>query len=315
MRNLLIITLLTINSFSSAQPQDVMLPIMSSWSIGDHFDFTIDRYTHEVVHSQVIQDKHLTFHSQMRILDASEKSYTILWMYDYDWSAFEGQLSPKYFDNLRKFSKVEIIYKTDQYGTYEQLLNADEINSQFTDMYENLIASLPDTVDMKDVRALAELTNMQHMMSNEEYVEQTFLKDVFLVHYLLGVVLDPKIKNTYVQSFPSLGGQTVFGNAELEVVHINPEQFFCVIEENVTLSEEDSQRFVSSYLQKVGGAQAVQKLNKWDFDIRDQHEFQLFYYPGIPKKITTKRTIAISDSKEFSERTDTTVIQLRIPQE
>lgn len=315
LRNILILSFLAFCQFSTAQPKEVLLPIMSSWNIGDFFDFTVERHTHEVVHSKVIQDSRLTFYSHMRILDATDTSYTIMWSYDYDWSVFKDAIPESMYEKLRQFSRVELIYKTDQYGTYEKLLNAQEINDQFTSMFNTLVDSTSFAHETLVNPAFAELMNMQKQMSNTEYVEQTFLKEVFLVHYLLGVVLDPKVKNTYTQAFPSIGGQTVYGNAELEVVHINPEQFFCVINENVTLNEEDSQRFLLSYLSKVGGPSAVSKLQKWEFDIQDQHEFQLFYYPGIPKKITTKRTIGISDKKEFSERTDTTIISLRVPPE
>ena len=72
------------------------------------------------------------------------------------------------------------------------------------------------------------------------------------------------------------------------------------MKQEMILDENDFANSVKNFLHqmKIDSEEFKEYLEKMDMKIHDQNDYEFYFYPGIPKKIETKREISIKLTEE-----------------
>ena len=152
---------------------------------------------------------------------------------------------------LQKMGEVcdglEILYKTDNDGTFIEILNYKEI---YDCICKSLCMLAKNYAKTPAVEAVLE--QLRACFSTREAMEDTFLNEIKLFHSLHGENISSSTSKEYKKRVPNLFGGTPFpGICSIELEDFDNTSKICKVAVNHFIDEEQAQNNIYRYLKKL----------------------------------------------------------------
>jgi hypothetical protein len=127
MKSLLLFFILLTGSFTATaqiNSEDSSVQAIGYWEKNEKQNYTITTHKYRLKGNDTIINSHLTYDVTVSIIDSTEKSFVIEWVYS-NYKVSGNELLKQKLELLNQGKKVR--FKTDEMGTFEELLNWKEV--------------------------------------------------------------------------------------------------------------------------------------------------------------------------------------------
>ncbi len=282
-------------SITTAQPTFDVISFIADWSIGDTYDFRIQKITQKWNNNTLSYQDSTQFISTFRVMDATENSYTIKWTYDntlitsYDMS--EAALTA-----LSAYKKVEVMYTTNEMGEFQAIINWEEMGQKMKDMCDDLIEQLSAErgFDEAQKEQLSEaLAPIISTYDTQASIELFVLKELQYFHFPFGKEFDVDMDEHCIDELPSMmEGYPIKAEAHMYFDSVDVSQGYSKLIQERTIDEKDTKRMITEYLTATGLAKKELRkaIKQSSLKVEDYNSFEYYYDPGIPIFIETYRS-------------------------
>lgn len=192
-RILTTIFLLTgLTTFGQINMADSTAQVITYWDKGEKQNYSVTAEKIKIKDADTTSREMTTYSVEITVLNTSEKSYTIEWLYK-DIKTNSQNATVQRLMNITKDMKV--VFKTDELGAFVEVVNWKEIKDYIKKATSTLRKDLKDIPEMDKVIKQIEAT-----YSTKEAIESASIKDIQQFHtfhgakYKLGEVLEGKLK-------------------------------------------------------------------------------------------------------------------------
>lgn len=319
-KHLSLILLLFITTPLFSQIDTTKVSFIAYWSKGDSYDFKVTKVKKRWTNDKLTKNDSTQYIANFKVLDSTEKSYTIQWSYKNNLiNTYKKNLNKIYEDKkaineiVKKYDVTKIVYKTDEYGEFLEIINWQEVS----DLMSKMLGELEKSIQIRKPDKLKEVEKamepLAKIYSSKEGVEQLILYELQFFHFPFGSEYDVNIPFEYEQELPNMvGGEPIKGNAKLSIIEVDFEELYCVLKEEVELNPDDTKRQVIMLLKKMGieGKKAEDIMKTAIFDITDLNYYQYYYDPGIPHRIYGSRKTLVNMENSKVENFEELEIEL-----
>jgi hypothetical protein len=294
-KSLIIITILFVSNvtavFGQNEITDTSTTIVSYWKKGESQFLTIKRSKEKLENDTIVSSNSFEYEAQVTVIEEKPTSYTIEWTYHVDPSNAETTLSSSLLgicDGLR------ILYKTDELGTFKELINWEEIRDRLNASYELIAKEYRKKKGMEEV-----LENVKAIFQSKENIELILIRDIQLYHTPFGgmYVLNEKLKY-HTEITNVFGGDPFPTELTLELTALDPKKDQCKLSMLQSLDQVKSSELIVEALENLGTDKSQQRNSRsksFRLDIRDRNEFEVELSTGWLSKAFYQRTIEIEN--------------------
>jgi hypothetical protein len=245
----------------------------------------------------------IKYNANFKVLDSTANSYTVKWSFDNFFMDSSLKNIGSFYTNSTAFSKVfeqhdisSITYLTDEFGTFEQIINWEDLSVQIRETLNKAEGILIEEVPDKKEELKELIQPVIELYSSKEGVEQLLLQELQYFHFPFGVEYDLEEPFEYETELPNMmGGDPISGEAKITVVEHDSEEFYCVLKEEATINPEETKNQIRLLFKKMGLSNSETKefLDKAVLKIEDLNYYQYYYDPGVPHRVYGSRTMEI----------------------
>lgn len=189
---LALILLTTISTSAQINMADSTAQVITYWDKGEKQSYTITTEKFKIKDSDTISKKVSSYDVDITVLDSTKNSYTVQWLYSKIKSNEENNSIQKV---LNLTSNMKVIFKTDELGAFQEVVNWKEIRDYIqksTKMLQNDFKKVPELVQL--------IKQLEKQFSTKEAIESASIKDIQQFHtfhganYKLGEILEANLK-------------------------------------------------------------------------------------------------------------------------
>ncbi|HBN05915.1 MAG TPA: hypothetical protein DD434_09040 [Bacteroidales bacterium] len=314
----ILIALLITTTNLFCQQDTTRVPFVAYWSIGDSYNFKITKTHKEWKKDKVSKDEKNEYTAYFTVIDSTANSYTIRWGFD-NYLADSYDIPEEYMKLFEKYDFLEILYTTDETGTFNEILNWEELGKTLSTMIDELVNVLgKDNKELFDILTKT-MKPVKTAYITKEGIENLLVPELKIFHFPLGIEIDTRLPFYYVDQLPNLfGGGYIKSNAKLYIDKVDFEENFCVLKQESSLDQNDVKSMLTEFFEKMEfegkykDATMVMDtiLNNSEITIDDNNIYEYYYYPGIPHRIEVNREVLINMDGDKARRNDKVIIEL-----
>ena len=279
-----------LTGFAQNVATDTSAPVVAYWRLGDKKNLTIKKTVEQTQDGKPTKSSNNTYEVSLRVIDSTKENYTVEWIYKDGGSEIGKNPSLKDFNSL--LTNLKIVYKTDEVGSFEELVNYDEIRRFLNQAIDLIVKQSKDTVGMRAV-----VQQLNQVFSTREGIEQLVLRDITLYHAVYGVEysVHPTVTETTLPNF--LGGDPWPATVSMKLAQPQPKQNSVQVIIDQEIDQVKAAAIIKQLAQKMAAATGKEVSEK-DLPsylmIKDHSEFDVILSSGWIKRAYMKR-LAKSD--------------------
>lgn len=297
---------------------DSTISFVAYWNKGDSKDFRITKKQIQIRNDVETKNQSTVYDIRCTVIDSTNSSYTLEWAFN-NTILNNIEIPQEYNETLEKYKVLKIIYTTDEFGTFQDIVNWMEIR----DMMNELLDKIPEMVSDNSVDFKNALKPIKDLYASKEGIASLVLKEIQIFHYPMGLEFNSIDTLYYEESLPNmLGGAPIRGNGQVYFENIDREQNLCTFINKLELDSTDSKRVIVDLMNSIisnteyksikDKEQAIEEMNaefsNMSMNIKDSHVYIYRYYPCWPININTKRISEISSKEGKGYRIDEIII-------
>jgi len=237
---------------------DSTISVIGYWDKNETQSYSFLQEKYKVKDSDTTSKETIRFDVDVLIKDSTSKSYTIVWTYKNVNTQTENELTNK-FINL--FNNMSVIFKTDEMGSFQEVVNWKEIRTQINDALELL------RKEYKDISKIEEITRqISSKFNTKEAIESLAIKEILQTYtfhggkYKLNEVLTGKEKmaNLY-------GGEPFDSNFEIEFSTIDTSNSSGVISYTLDVDKKQLTDATFEYLNQIARTTGTPEIKREEF--------------------------------------------------
>ena len=206
MKKLSVLIFLLLSSatiFGQINPEDSTVQVIAYWDKGETHNYKVINKKTQLKNEEIISSDSVVYNVELSVLDSTANSYSIQWLYK---------------DNVNKDLKV--IYKTNELGEFEEVLNWEEIRDFVNRTTNSILQGLKkgETSDESLDKLEKEITST---FSTKEAIESVGVNEIVQYHmfhgvtYKLGDYMEGEIEVPNVLGSKPFTANTYFGLEEI----------------------------------------------------------------------------------------------------
>jgi hypothetical protein len=281
---------------------DTSATAVAYWKQGEKKTFTLQKKTEKKSKDKFQKDSS-SFKLTVSILEETDKSYTIEWLY--------GAIRlPKVINN--DFPGIEalcnnlrIVYKTDETGSFTEVVNTEEVVAFIGKSLEMLMRTQKFTPETEAV-----LNEFKRTISSKESIENLILKDVQLFHHVFGMEFNKRKQTESGELVNVFGGEPYPSRTDYQFTGFDKNTKLIRININTNVDGEAATRIIIQFMnetaKKMGSTETIKPGDIPTLTIRDAYRFSLDQPTGW---IRTASSVRLVDAMGTYKK-ETTLITL-----
>lgn len=305
-----IITFLTyITCFG--QVDTTKIPMVAYWQKGDSYNFQITKMNQQWKAGNLTKNDSSAYICNFLVIDSSSSGYKIKWSFKTELATYN--LPEELMVRLSKYNMTEVIYTTNEVGTFVGIENWKEISTTMKSMFKEMNDYM--VVEQKmDAEIWAKIMKpMTEVYESKEGIETLVFMELQYFHFLFGIEYSTQETLVYEEQLPNLlSGEPMRGDAKIYVESVDFDNSFCVFVQEKTINPEDTRSMIKSFFERTGMDQQEMQhsLATAVLEMKDYNRYEFFYDPGIPYKIETNRVFLVDIGKDNYKRMNIIRIEL-----
>lgn len=298
--------------FAFGQDEAPKVSFVAYWAKGDTYRYRVIKQKKEYRDGVVSKNDSSQYVVTFEVIDSTEKSYTIRWKSETPVLGDVG-LPSIFVDQVKNFQSTEVIYTTTELGEFVGIENWEELSKKMTSMMTELFNLMPDGDKVSKEELMKSLQPLMVMFSTKEGLESYTFKELKYFHFPFGFEFETNKPLVYEELLPNVfGGKPIKGDAVLKFEHVDTENSFCILKQEMKLNEKDTKRVINEVFEKMNlpGKEMKEFVKKAKMNVTDNNTYEYFYFPGVPARIETIRTTEMNLNGEDGKRIDSTIIEI-----
>lgn len=220
--------------------EDSTAQSIAYWQLGEKRTYHLVYKVYQVQQGDTVKRNKITFDIDFEVLDESDSSYTIDWSYH---NYKTDTTNPIKVDLAKLNESLTYIIKTDEYGTFKELLNWEALRDETVQFLDGLREKY-DTVQ----GAKRRFFDIERKLQTQNKMEQNLIPDVLQFFFFYGI--KAKLGKVFKSTLNTIDEINEEGYIEAEA------EFFL----SELLQEEDAYTF--AYYEKADSLQSTDALYK-----------------------------------------------------
>jgi hypothetical protein len=291
---LLICLSLSIISFSQNRITDTSATCISFWQ---NKETRVYQVKHSKEKFDALSRRSLSegnYEAQIKIIDSTATGFTIEWIY----KNFEISGAPENVLNslFTIMEGLKIVYKTDDVGTFTELVNWEEVRDFALARYEKAVAKNSHTKEF-----IAALNQIKSIFQSKENIEAVLIKEIQLFHTPFGVEYT-KTGSIIETDLPNItGGDPFPSTITIKLDELDQKKDLIRVSLNQTIDKEKAGPIIAEILKKISSSpikdETELKRQIKDMEITDLSEYSYAISSGWITRVLYKRTSNIGAIK------------------
>jgi hypothetical protein len=285
----------TLISFSQNRFTDTSATCIAFWKNKASRVYQVKHSKEKFELSTLKTSTEATFEAHLKIIDSTASGFTIEWVY----KNFKTAGAPEQLLNsiCAIMENIKIVYKTDEVGTFTELINWEEVRDFSISSYEKALANKPKTSDF-----IAALNQIKAIFQSKENTEALLIKEIQFFHSPFGMEYNKR--GTIVEmELPNVtGGAPIPASLIMKLDEINVHDDLCKISLNQTIDKGKAGAVISDILKKLSPSplkdEAEMKRQVKELEISDVNQYTYSLSSGWISRIFYERTSNIGSLKQ-----------------
>ena len=247
--------------------------VIPYWEKGDRFHYQQNEKEYQINKTDTIFKKNKSFDLNITVLDQDSISYTIEWITEPDYS----QIPPVFLNDFKtKIGSQRFIYKTNQNGIFQQLLNFDEIVAYNKKIVEFLGAQISNKNDK-----IAFKLALEKVFGNDDVTTQLIASKINTYHLFYGNKIYKKTpeKKRFESVNPVTKNKIIYNRSILFEDYNQDDQVYTLYSETIP-EEENLIGEIKSTLETIISKEAKEMEHIQNFDYISK-VFQATHNTGV----------------------------------
>lgn len=281
-------------TFAQNRITDTSATCIAFWKKGDYKIYKVTRTREKNNSSNIKSVTSGSYETHIKIIDSTNNGYIIEWTN----KNFKGQNAEKeILANLNAVLEgMKIIYKTDDVGTFVELVNWKEVRDFAFISLENLIKKASE----KEI--INSINQIKPYFQTKESIETFLIKEIQLYHTPYGAEYNFKGSPTATELPNAFGGNPFPATIIPKLEEINTTKDYCKVTLNQTVDKGKAGAIMAEMLLKIS-KKAVEdevEMRKQikDLEFSDTNEFSFAINSGWHKRIFYSRKTNVGSTKQ-----------------
>ena len=240
-----IVFLLSVNMYGQINEKDSTVQVVAYWSKLDQQSYNVSYEKIKIKSSDTISKELMKYEVDVKIIDATENSYTTEWFYKNFTIDTDNELVKK----LTSLSDdMSVIIKTDELGSFVEIVNWKDVKEYLTKVTKELEKELKDIPNYKKI-----IEKVMNVYATKESIEANAIKDAIQFYSFHGVKykLNEEI-NIKLEVANNFGGKPFETDVTYSLDEINSEAGNSIIRMKQVVNSEQLTDATYNYLKKTG---------------------------------------------------------------
>ena len=240
-----IVFLLSVNMYGQINEKDSTVQVVAYWSKLDQQSYNVSYEKIKIKSSDTISKELMKYEVDVKVIDATENSYTTEWFYKNFTIDTDNELVKK----LTSLSDdMSVIIKTDELGSFVEIVNWKDVKEYLTKVTKELEKELKDIPNYKKI-----IEKVMNVYATKESIEANAIKDAIQFYSFHGVKykLNEEI-NIKLEVANNFGGKPFETDVTYSLDEINSEAGNSIIRMKQVVNSEQLTDATYNYLKKTG---------------------------------------------------------------
>ena len=167
---IVILLLFTLSSFAQINMADSTVKVIGYWDKNEKQSYAVVEDSYKVKGVDTVSRQKIKYDVDITIVDSTEKSYTIEWYY----RNFSMDTKNEFVKKVMSIAQdMKVIIKTDELGTFEEVVNWVEVQNYIKSAMEKLGKEFPQLPGFGEL-----IAQMGLAYSSKEAIETTSINDI-----------------------------------------------------------------------------------------------------------------------------------------
>ncbi len=290
---LTIISLLFLFQIAYGQ-EEIDIQIIPKWEKGDSLNYIIHKEKTETVNGELVKSNKGSLMAKFKVLDVVANGYKIQWLYQTDFESLG--IPEKYHDALKDFSQINVVYRTDQNGVFQEVLNTAELMTNLEQSLKKFFSILKkEEPEMADDMDFA-MSQTIELFKDKQLIESIAFKEIKLLHGLYGNYFTSKEKETFQEDAPNILGSIPLSiKSSIWLDNIQADQV-AIIKKESEIDEEELKQLIGK-IQSQFDLKNKDDLNSVKIELKDRNELHFDLKTGNILKAASERIVDGQDVK------------------
>lgn len=262
------------------------------WKKGETRRYMITKTKEKFSGAERIKESEISFEVNLRVIDSTDKGYTLEWKQRNYQSAGINDASLGMINAVMK--DLMLIYTTDELGTFKELVNWKEVRDFWLD-------KLRLSLNKNDQQVMEMFNKMKAMLEKRENVEVAVIREVQLYHapYGLEYSLGGEATETVLPNIS--GGSPIPAFITLRLDSLDVPGNLCRVSIAQSIDKQKGREVVIELMKKLMPASAADA----DFEgsiqellMDDVQEYKFYLSTGWINRICLVRTVRVADLRQ-----------------
>lgn len=251
---------------------------------------------------KLVEENEMQYDLEIIVTDSTENSYT----YKMTYSGFNTSEKEKDIDKelLKIMNETEIIFKTDEFGVYDTILNLEELSNHFVKTVDLVFEYYLNKIKNEEEKTFFNLKKemLKQSLLNLENVEINFSQDIFSIFSLYGIEMTLNKPVDFNVEYQILDNFSLDGIATLNLKTIDKYKKICTFDTKEKPDKESLNKFtdflIKMYFPEFDSSEKRKNIPDIKFSSNISTSYTMDLTIGIMNKIKKTTTTKISDGKK-----------------
>jgi len=278
------------NSWAQNTVTDSTATVVSYWYKNDITNLQLTKTKEKYEDGQLISTNSSKTLIEVKVLNASKDSYTIEWKYKQISVPLQDQ-NPMVLKLLKLSEGLEVVFKTDELGTFIELVNWKSIQKFINKSIDEMAKSINST------EFESALKKVKSIYSTRESIENIAIKDIQLYHSLYGGEYKLNEELSFQSLLPNvLGGEPFPSLFKLKMTELRPDSNYCKIETTQEIDGQKLSKEINKWVENVSDGESKNS-KKPKLNLEDFSEFEIDLLTGWLTLARNQRVVVSENIK------------------
>lgn len=235
------------------------------------------------------------YEAHLRVIDSSESGFTVEWIYKNFKTAGADQHALNSLMTI--MDQLKIVFKTDDVGSFSELVNWEEVRDIAFSNYEKATLKLAQNKEF-----VAALSQIKSIFSSKENIQTALIQEVQIFQSPYGVEYSSS-GTVFETVLPNITGGSPFpATITLKLDILNTKEDFCSVSMNQSIDKGKAGPILADMLKRLSSTPVQEEEIKKeiaDLEISDINEYDYSISSGWINSIKYIRTAKVGTLKQI----------------
>ncbi len=266
---------------------DSTVQVVAYWDKGEKQDYIITKSRTKAENGNTISTDSVRYDVELTVADSTATSYTMQWIYK---KVYSDNINPIVNQVNKSVEGLKILYKTDELGAFDSVLNWEEIDQYMKKQYDMLRIFAKSSPEIMNA-----INKAQAIFSNKSILEASGIKEIKQFHNFYGGAFKVnEVIADLLETASPFSDKPIMADVSVLLTDIDAENDFYVMASLHTIDPEQLADMAYNALKKFAGntntpqpkREDIQGLANETYVVSSIHNWGWLIYSELTSNVT-----------------------------